>query len=524
MYMTLGLHKSLQMQPDAVAIHSVGRTVTFREYGDRVARLAGALRKLGVESGERVAMYSLNSTRYLEYFMAVPWAGGVLNPVNIRWSQAEVLYSLDDSGTEVMIVDDTFKATAAALAGAAKTVRHLIYAGDGETPEGMLNYETLIEQAEPVEDAWRHDNDLAGIFYTGGTTGFPKGVMLSHANLISAAMAVRIAGYFGGPEAVYLHAMPMFHLADFSIVIALTISGGKHVVIPAFTPQATLEAIESERVTDILLAPTMLQMTMEWLARNPGSAARLDLSSLKKLAYGASPISQALVLRTQEVFPGVGLINGYGMTELAPAATYLAPQYHSEEGFASGRMRSVGKPYESVEVKVVDDSDREVPRGTVGEVIVRGQNVMLGYWNRPEETAKALRDGWMHTGDGGYMDKDGFLYIVDRIKDMIITGGENVYSAEVENALASHPAVAQCAVIGIPDERWGETVHAVIVRKPGADVTPQELETHCRALIAGYKVPRSVAFRESLPLTSVGKVNKNELRKPYRDGNPHAGA
>ncbi len=509
MHMTLGLHKALQQRPNDEGIRFMGRSTTYAQFGDRVARLAGALRKLGVATGDRVAMYSLNSQRYLEYDMAVPWAGAVLSPVNIRWSPAEILYSLDDSGTVVLIVDDTFKAVAASLAGKAKTIRHLIYAGDGETPAGMLNYEALIAQSDPVEDAYRHGDDLAGIFYTGGTTGFPKGVMLSHANLASAAMSSMLIGNLGA-DARFLHCMPMFHLADFGPTVALFLTGGAHVVIPMFEPKLTLETIASERVTQTVMAPTVLQMTLDWLDKNPQAAAQIDLSSLQRLIYGASTISQTLLERARKVFANVGFYQGYGMTELAPTAAVLLPEDHHGK-----RLRAAGKAVANVELKIVDAGGNEVPRGTVGEIIVRGANVMLGYWNKPEETAKAVRNGWMHTGDGGTMDEDGFVYIADRLKDMIISGGENVYSGEVENALASHPAVAQCAVIGIPHDKWGEAVHAVVVLKPGQTADLESIQAHCRELIAGYKLPRSVEFRDALPMSSVGKVLKNELRKSY---------
>lgn len=514
MYITQGLHRSLQQRPDEVAVRYLGRGLTFAELGERVARLAGGLRGLGVVTGDRVAMLSLNSQRYLEYFMAVPWAGAVLVPVNTRWSAAEILYSFEDSETTVLVVDETFRDIARKVAASSKTLRHVIYAGDGVVPEGMLSYETLISQSEPVEDVCRRGDELAGIFYTGGTTGFPKGVMLSHTNLFSSATNSLINGSMG-EEAHYLHAMPMFHLADFAAMMALMISGGKHVIVPSFDPGGMLEVIAQEGVTDVLLAPTLIQMSLDWLDRNPERAAQLDLSSLAYLIYGASPMSQALLARARRTFSRAQFIQGYGMTELAPAATFLTSEHHSDEGIASGKMRSVGVPVSTVELRIVDAQGKEVPRGTVGEIAVRGPNVMLGYWKKPEATAEAIRNGWMHTGDGGYMDEDGFVYLVDRLKDMIISGGENVFSAEVENALASHPSIAQVAVIGVPHQKWGESVHAVVVLKPGENTTLESLQTHCRALIAGYKCPRSVEFVSALPLSSVGKVLKNELRKPH---------
>ncbi|SDN47876.1 long-chain acyl-CoA synthetase [Pseudomonas jinjuensis] len=517
MYLTQGLHRQLQQRPDAIAIRSGERNMTYAEFGERVARLAGALKSMGVQSGDRVAMLSLNSPRCIEYNLAVPWADAVVNPVNIRWSAAEIIYSMDDSETVVLIVDDAFRDLGIRIAEGSKTVRQLIYAGDGECPAGMMSYEALIAATPPVEDARRGGDALLGIFYTGGTTGFPKGVMLSHNNLFFSATASLTAGRFAD-DTVFLHSMPMFHLADFAGMTALFISGGTHVVLPSFTPQGMLEAISREGVNEILLAPTMIQMVLDWRDSNPELAAQYDLSSIRIVGYGASTITQALLDRACQAFPCAGFSQGYGMTELAPIATTLGPEYHTAEHQQSGKMYSAGRAACCTEVRIVDENDNEVPRGTVGEIVVKGPNVMLGYWKKPEATAEALRGGWMHTGDGGYMDRDGFVYVCDRLKDMIISGGENIYSAEVETALASHPAVAQGAVIGIPSDRWGETVHAVIVLKPGASATPEEIVAHCRERIAGYKCPRSVEFRESLPLSSVGKVLKTELRKPFWDG------
>jgi acyl-CoA synthetase (AMP-forming)/AMP-acid ligase II len=516
MYMTQGLHRAMQQRPHAAAIRYLGRTWTNAQLGARVAKLAGALQRLGVTAGERVAMLSLSSPRFVEYFLAVPWAGAVLNPVNIRWSAAEIVYSLDDSQTSVLIVDETFKAVGAKVAQQAQTIRHLIYAGDGETPAGMLSYEALLAAAEPVEDAHRHGNDLAGIFYTGGTTGFPKGVMLSHTNLGMGALNTVLANDFG-PGTTYLHAMPMFHLAGMTATNAVVMGGGTHIIVPLFEPRAVLEAIARERVTNVMFAPTMIQLLLDWRVQNPDAAATLDLSCMERLIYGASPISEKVLSRVREAFPKVRFTQAYGMTETSALATLLTAAWHTEEGAARGKLKSAGQAGVCAEVKIVDAEGREVPRGVVGEIIVRGPGVMLGYWNQPELTAQSVRDGWMHTGDGGYLDDDAFLYVVDRLKDMIVSGGENIYSAEVENAMASHPAVAQCAAIGIPSEKWGETVHAVIVLKPGCMATGEEIQAHCRERIAGYKLPRSVEFREALPLSSVGKVLKTELRKPFWD-------
>lgn len=517
MYLTQALHRSVQQTPDRIAVSCVGRERTFRVFAGRVARLAGALRTLGMQSGDRIAMLALNSDRYLEYLMAVPWAGGVLNPCNIRWSAAEILYSLEDSDTSILLVDDVFSPLVETIRGKSTSLREVIHCGDGSTPAGMHDYEALLTQADPVPDALRRGEDLAGIFYTGGTTGFPKGVMLSHTNLCSSGLALAAHEQLG-PDTVYLHAAPMFHLADFAFSTAAWIAGGSHSIVPAFKPVLVMEAIGRDRVTHTLLVPTMIQILLEEVEAN----GMHDLASLRTTAYGASPMPDALLERAEAALPHVGFQQAYGMTELAPLATFNPASSYTSEGRRLGRHLSAGLAGYCCEVRIVDVKGCEVPRGTVGEVVVRGPNVMQGYWKQPEFTALAVRDGWMHTGDGGYMDGEGYVFIVDRLKDMIVSGGENIYSAEVENALTQHRAVASCAVIGVPSVEWGETVHAVVVLVPDAPATASELIAHCRTLIAGYKCPSSVEFRAALPLSGAGKVLKTELRKPFWEGRPKA--
>ena len=290
------------------------------------------------------------------------------------------------------------------------------------------------------------------------------------------------------------------------------IAGETHVLAPGFDAREVMEIIERERVTDLLLVPTMLQA----LITHPEFDC-FDLGSLKRMVYGASPIAESVLERAMDVLPGVEFTHSYGMTELG-GATSNPPENHGVEGRASGLSRSAGRATFGVMVKVVDANGEEVPRGEVGELIVRGPNVMLGYWNKPEETARALRDGWLYTGDGARMDEGGHVFIVDRLKDMIVSGGENVYSAEVENVIARHPAVQACAVIAVPHAQWGEAVHAVVVRKPGAQLDDASLHDHCRSFIAGYKCPKTVEFREALPLSAAGKVLKRELREPHWAG------
>jgi acyl-CoA synthetase (AMP-forming)/AMP-acid ligase II len=509
-YLTQGLHRAVQRHPDRIAVRFGDRHRTFRQLAERVARLAGALRRLGMQTGDRVAMLSLNSDRYLEYQMAVPWGGGVLNPCNTRWSESEILYSLNDSGSIILLVDESFRPLAEQLRHNAGAVREVIYCGDSDVPSGMHGYEALLAETDPVLDALRRAGDLAGIFYTGGTTGFPKGVMLSHTNLCSSGLALCAEG-LAAPGSIYLHAAPMFHLADMGLAMPHWIEGNAHSILPAFHPEPVLDTIERDRITHSILVPTMIQKMVD----HPTMQKPRDLSELQTIVYGASPISEALLERAMVALPGVNFVQIYGMTELSPLATINPARYHTAGGRKLGKLRAAGRASHCVEVRIVDERDREMPNGTVGEIAVRGPNVMLGYWNKPDETVAAVRDGWMHTGDSAYMDEDGFVFIVDRMKDMIISGGENIFSVEVENAIAQHPAVATCAVIGIPSEQWGESVHGVVVCKSGCEVSTPELIAHCRSLIAGYKCPRSVDFTDALPISGAGKVLKTKLREPF---------
>ncbi|MEV8372149.1 long-chain fatty acid--CoA ligase [Kribbella sp. NPDC056861] len=506
MYLTQGLHRALQQTPDALMTVCGERRQTVRQVADRVARLAGALRGLGVADGDRVAMLSLNSDRYHEYLLAVPWANAVLNPVNVRWSPAEIVYSLQDSATTVLLVDDAFAPMLPGLREAYPELTTVIHTGDGELPAGALAYEELIAGAEPIKDARRGGDELAGVFYTGGTTGFPKGVMLSHSNLMVSALGSTASGSLMSPGACLLHVAPMFHLADLAAWCAVLSLGGSHVFVPAFDPVAVFTAIAEQRITNVLLVPVMIQLLVDHPA-----VSEYDLTSLQAILYGASPIAQAVIERTMKVFPNALLTQAFGMTELAPVATLLSPADHREPTL----QRSAGRAAPHSEILVADPDDHEVPRGTVGEILVRGGHVMLGYWNQPNESAQVLRGGWMHTGDVGYLDDAGYLFVVDRLKDMIVTGGENVYSAEVENAVAKHPGVASCAVIGVPDPEWGERVHAVVVLQPGVALTHDAVRAHVKTLIAGYKAPRSTDFVAALPISGTGKILKRELRKQY---------
>lgn len=514
MYITQALKRAVQINRHAIATIDGTRQRSWAELAERVAKLAGVFQGLDLGAGGRVAILALNQDRYLEYFFAVPWAGGVVVPLNIRLSPPELRYMLNDSGAEIVLVDDAFQSLLPAFSGTLTTVKHVVFAGAGPAPEGTVNYEESLAKAPAVRDVERGGDHVAGIFYTGGTTGLAKGVMLTHDNIVSNALSLLASLATTGRRWIYLHAAPMFHIADCSTSCSLTLMASTHVFIPKFEVAAMLNTIQEHGVTDTFLAPTMVNM----LASFPG-VETYDLSSLRTIFYGASPMPEAVLAKAMQVFPACEFIQGYGMTETSPLITMLAGKYHTFAGPNAGKIASAGQAAPGVEVKIVDGQDHEVPSGTVGEIITRGPHVMHGYWNKPAETARALRGGWMYTGDAGYMDDEGFVYIVDRVKDIIITGGENVYSVEVENAIYQHPSIAMCAVIGIPSEAWGEAIHAVVVCKEGCSLSVADLIAHCKQRIAGYKCPRSVDIRQApLPLSGAGKILKAELRASFWAG------
>jgi long-chain acyl-CoA synthetase len=510
--LTQGLRRAVQTKPDGISTHFSGRRRTWRESLERVSRVAGALSALGVRRGDRVAILALNSDRYLELMYAIPWIGAAMVPLNTRLAAPEIEYILSDSGAVALFIDTALSHHLTTLGDRTPGVREVVWMDDTPAPEGMLRFEDLANY-EAADDVGAANDDLAGLFYTGGTTGQSKGVMLTHTNLVVNALN-GVAGIGFNGDTTYIHSGPMFHLADGASSFGVTLSGGRHAFVPRFEPVEVLQTIQTEKVTHAQFVPTMINMLV-----NHPRFTEFDISSLSFILYGASPMPEGVLRKAMQLMPRVKLMHAYGMTEAAPIVTLLDPRYTTLDGPFAGRLKSCGQAALACEVKVVDAERKEVARGTAGELAIRGANIMKGYWNKPEQTAAVLEDGWYYSGDGATMDEQGFVYIVDRLKDMIISGGENIYSAEVENAISLLPDVAEVAVIGVPDEQWGERVHAIIVPKRGTDLTAERVLEHCRDQIAGYKCPRSVDFRTApLPLSGAGKVLKRELREPYWKG------
>ncbi len=504
------VRRAVQTNPDTLATECGERRRTWRAFDGRMRCLAGAMHGLGFKPGDRIAILSLNSDRYLESLFGLSHGGFVFVPINTRLAQPEIVFWLADSGCAALFVDDAFVPVLPHVLPHTPEIKRVVYIGEGAAPPDLLDYETLLTGAEPWAHAIGADQDLAGIFYTGGTTGRSKGVMLSHNNIMANALNIH-PGTQADEDSRYIHAAPMFHLADNAMTFVVTGYGGSHYFLPRFDPVALMKMVAAHRITVLLIVPTMVNM----LVHHP-EVAHHDLSSIERLLFGASPMPEAVLRRATEVMPRTKFVQAYGQSEASPLLTLLEARYNVFEGPDSGRVKSAGRSGLGIEVRIHDPDDNEVPRGTVGEICARGQVVMLGYWKQPELTAHTLRNGWLHTGDGGYMDDNGFVFLVDRVKDMIVSGGENVYSAETEDALYSHPAVAECAVIGVPDETWGERVHAIVRLKPGLMATAEDLIHHTHAKIANYKCPRTVDFRDDpLPLSGAGKILKTELRAPF---------
>ena len=491
------LKRALQVGADRTAILFEDKTTSYRELWNRCCKLAGMASGKGAVPGDRIAILADNSPQYLEMYVGLPAAGFVIVPLNTRHAEPELHYALEDAGAKLLITDRDPGAL-------------------GDLVDAVISlpdeYELLLGQATEMElGVGITEDTLAGLFYTGGTTGASKGVMLSHRNLISNTLNNMTIAQ-PSQEDVWLILAPMFHAAGTNGVLGGIWSASCQIPLPAFDPATALDLIEEHRVTNTLGVPAMIAAITELQLKEPR-----DVSTLRLLLHGGSPIATEVVRRAYSAFPHTEFAHVYGATETAPLVTgFCNEQLFLDEP----RGRSCGQALIGVQLKIVDEKGDELPTGDVGEVAAKGPNIMQGYWRKPEQTAEVLRDGWYHTGDLGRLDADGYLYLVDRAKDMIVTGGENVYCSEVEEALYKHPAVLEAAVIGVPDGKWGEVVHAVVVQRE--PVSADDLIEFCRQHIAGYKLPKGVTFSETeLPKSGPGKILKRELRKPFWEGRQH---
>jgi acyl-CoA synthetase (AMP-forming)/AMP-acid ligase II len=509
------LEKALSLYPDKEAIVCREHRFTYGQFGTRVYGLAHFLNSTGIRKGDRVAILHENSHEFLEAYFAAAHLGAVLNPLNIRLRPLELAPILTDSGAALLIASGRFRAVVESLIAIGTELKTVIWTGTTIAEgahESILYEEALAAQGStPPSPTNLSDDDVAQLYYTSGTTGVPKGVMLSHKNVCTHALAA-VAELRLGDRDNWLHVAPLFHLADAWATFAITMVGGKHVVVTDFDAPDVLRTIQTERVSVTNMIPSMLNTLV-----NTPEVVACDFSSLRTMMSGGAPIAPDLVRRVMETFK-CDYIQTYGMTETSPYLSvsilkqnlaHLPP----EEQFRY--KAKTGRPFMGVLLKVVREDGTEVAPNDreVGEIIVKGDIVTRGYWNRPEETRKALRSGWLYTGDLAVLDREGYINIVDRKKDMIITGGENVYSIEVENALYALPYILEAAVVGVPDPKWGEAVKAVVVLRPGHDVTEAKVIQDCKARIAGYKAPKTVDFISELPKTGSGKISKTALKK-----------
>ncbi|MGC9960939.1 MAG: AMP-binding protein [Acidimicrobiales bacterium] len=495
-----------------VGFHDGDYHADYARHASRVLRLTDAMRgELGLSRSDSFSVLAVNSHEYLELYHAAFLGAGIINPLNLRLAPRELQLILADSESEVIFVDEFFADhLLRAIAPVRKNLplRKIVLIGDGEH-ECDLHYADLIELGHPNVPEEPDEHDGVVLMYTGGTTGLPKGALLDQRaemlNLYHIAMTVDLA-----PGRVYLHQIPMFHAASMGGILGIPAIGGVSVFQSLFEPEAVMKLTEQYQVDWTTVVPTMIAMILDHPDFRPERFA-----SMRDLVYGASPMPPALLDRLQDVLPHVALWQGYGMTECSSVLTMLTSADHRAGG---ARLHSAGRPVLGVKLAIRDRGGNVLPPHEEGEVCARAGNFLGEYWHRPKETEAALHDGWYHTGDIGHVDEDGFLYLVDRSNDMIVSGGENVYSIEVENALSTHPAVAEVAVIGVPHETWGEQVHAVVVLHPGTEVTTEDLQEHARSTIAGYKVPKTIEFRsEPMPLSGALKPLKRELRQQYLD-------
>lgn len=497
------------LQPDAVAFTFEGRTTSYAQFNRHTDLVASGLLAAGLKAGDRIAYLGKNSDIYFELFMGAPKAGMVMVPVNWRLAGPEVAFIVDDAAAPILFVGPEFYDLIDGLRDRLPKV-HTIIAMEGGKP-GWPDYQSWRDSQTIVDLPSRSPDEVALQLYTSGTTGLPKGAMLAHRNLLEMRETNAKAGLAWdqwNADDVSLVAMPISHIGGTGWGLIGLYNGAKNVVAREFNPNNVLDFIERDRVSKLFMVPAAMQIVL----RDPRSR-HVDYSRLKYILYGASPIPLELLREGIEVFK-CGFVQNYGMTETCGTIVALPPEDHTPEG--SPRMRAAGKPLPGVEIRILGEDGSALPPHQVGEIAIKSSANMVGYWNLPDATAKTIdSDGWLKTGDAGYMDEDGYVYVHDRVKDMIITGGENVYPAEVENAVFGHPSIADVAVIGVPDERWGEAVKAIVVLKAGETAEPGDIIAWTRERIAAYKTPKSVDFIAALPRNASGKILRRELRDPY---------
>ena len=493
-----------QEKPDQVALEQDGAALTFAELEDRSRRIVAMLAAHGVGKGDRIAWLGKNARHYFELFYSAARIGVVMVPIGWRLAAPEIAYILGDTGAKLVFIDEGFGELAAKACGELATPPEII-----DTPTAKR--EIAAASADAFDGAGPDDPVLQ--LYTSGTTGNPKGAVLTNANLFSLRQPAEAAAQpwssWDEDEAILI-CMPCAHIGGTGLGIMAIAAGIRGIVQSEFTPDGVLDGFE-QGITRLFIVPAALQMVVQ----HP-RAKDTDMSAVKYVMYGAAPIPLDLLREAVQTIPGAGFLQCYGMTETTGTIAMLPPEDHALDG--NQRMRSAGKAVPGAELKVIGEDGGELPCGEVGELICKSPSNMIGYWNLPDATRGALKDGWMHTGDAAYMDEDGYVYIQDRIKDMIISGGENVYPAQVESAIYGHPAVSEVAVIGVPDETWGEAVKACVVPKPGTTVDPDDIIAFTRERLAGFKVPKTVEVIDAMPRNPSGKILRRELRAPFWEG------
>jgi len=505
--------------PGKLAVVCGNERFTYAQFAERVSRLAGALRAASVKPGDRVAFLSTNCHRLLEAYYGVLEAGAVLLPLNIRLAPDELAYILNDAGVKLLFLEKHFMPMVDSFRHKAPGVSQFVLLDDSSQADWVSpqNYEDMLAGASPhFADIMDFDeNSLAELFYTSGTSAEPKGVMLTHRNVYLHALSICIT-FQTKADTVELHTIPLFHANGWGVAHSVTFACATHVMIHRFDPPEVFRLIEKERAQSCSLVPTMAAALV-----NCSERQKYDLSSLERVVIGGAASSPTIVREVEEKL-GCTAFSGYGLTETSPTLSIspmkLGLQWEGEKRYAGQAM--TGFAVRGVELRVVDPDDRDVPRdgATIGEIVARGDGVMEGYWGQPEATARAMRGGWFHTGDMATINSEGYILVVDRKKDIIVSGGENISSLEIEKALTAHPAVYEVAVVPVPDAKWGEVPKALVVLKPEAQASEKELLEFCRSRIAHYKVPHSIEFLPSLPKTGTGKILKKDLRKKYWGG------